>query len=155
MGDDRDLGLAWLGRGLVAFRDRDRGFPRVLLFLDQPIEQRTEDVGQVLGTGAGVGAIGIVSGDVSVGWPIEADAKAHALVALEHAGTQVLITVGGILPANIVAVNEEGDVRLVFMLRGVDLRKLIGRSDEQRLKLISATRCQAMVPSLASASAIQ
>ena len=78
---------------------------------------------------ARVGAIGVVSGDVSVGWPIEAYAKAHALVAFEHAGTQILITVRGILPANIVAVNEEGDVRLIFMLRGVDLRKLIRRGD--------------------------
>ena len=61
-------------------------------------------------------AIWIVAEHVAVGWPIEADAETDALISLEHAGAQVLITARGSLPAHVVAVNEEGDVRLVLIV---------------------------------------
>ena len=61
-------------------------------------------------------AIWIIAEHVAVGWPIEADAETHALISLEHARAQVLITAGGSLPAHVVAMNEEGDVRLILIV---------------------------------------
>jgi len=79
-----------------------------------------------------VSAIRIISEDVPVGWPVETDAKTKAIISLKHTSAQVLITVRRGLPSDIVAVDKEGDVRLVLIL--FDDWKRIRRSDQELAK---------------------
>jgi hypothetical protein len=87
-----------------------------------------------LSTLASVSAIRIITKDVAIGWPIETYAKAEAIISLKHASAEVLVTVRGGLPADVVPVNKESNVWLVLEL--FDGLKCIRRSDKKFAKSV-------------------
>ena len=96
------------------------------MFGQQPVVKGAEDVGEIIGAFAGMGAVREIAQHAAARWPVEADAEAEAVIATEERGADFFIAPGGILPAVVVTMDEKADVALVFVLIVGRGRELIG-----------------------------
>jgi hypothetical protein len=125
-----------------------------LLLFDQPLKEITEDLGEVIGATAGVFAVGKVSEDVAKRWPVEQNAKAETVRAVEKFAAETFVKRGSAGEADIEAMNEEADVALVLVFRVFESRKLVG-GGSQELKFVGVTFCQRVISLSGPASLTQ
>src|SRR5262249_47282430 len=71
--------------------------------------------------------------------PVKTDAETQAPIAMKQIRAQFLVAPGGVLPAVVVAMDEKRDVRLLFVLAGLNERKTVRGGDEQPLEVCFRT----------------
>ena len=118
---------------------RFAGFRRVvyghLLFSDQPIEERAQNVSQILSTKARMRTIPLVAKDAAPRRPIVKDAKAETIWTVKKSPAKILIKLRCRSKLVVETVHKNGDVALFLVLRRVVCRKFVRCRGQKFLKI--------------------
>ncbi len=118
------------------------GFRRVvygrLLFSHQPIEERAQNVCQILSTNARMRTIRLVAKDAAARRPIVKDAKAETIWTVKKSPAKILIKLACRSELVVEPVHKNGDVALFLVLRRVVRGKFIRGSDQKFLEIGSS-----------------
>ena len=100
-----------------------------------PVVKGAEDVGEIVGAFACVGAVRQIAKHAAAGGPIEADAEAEAVIAAEDGRANFFVAFGGVLPACSVPRPSAGMVNRWLILRIFDVSQRFRWGSVNHLRL--------------------
>jgi hypothetical protein len=125
------------------------GFRRVvygrLLFSHQPIEERAQNVCQILSTNARMRTIRLVAKDAAAQRPIVKDAKGETIWTVKKSPAKILIKLACRSELVVEPVHKNGDVALFLVLRRVVRGNLSAAATRSFSKLAAVTFRQLLI----------